>query len=248
MSRSHRVIRLACAAALACLGRSAAAQPPEKFENLQVLPKDISREALTQRMREFSFALGVRCQYCHAGGDGISFAGVSFSSDEKPAKKNARAMLKMVAALNDTLLPQMPARRQPPVKMDCVHCHRGLPVPKTLAGELTDVIAAKGIPAAVERYRDLRTNALPLGLFRFDEWTMNELARSLTEDNRIDAAIAMLELNQEFYPKSADIDFALGELHRKRGEKEKAIARYQAALEKRPDFAAAKKQLEDLRR
>jgi hypothetical protein len=38
-------------------------------------PQDITAEALTQRMREFSFALNVRCQYCHAGGDGVSFDG-----------------------------------------------------------------------------------------------------------------------------------------------------------------------------
>ena len=50
---------------------------PWKGENLQYLPKDISREALTQRMREFSFVLVVRCHYCHAGGNGIRFERVS---------------------------------------------------------------------------------------------------------------------------------------------------------------------------
>jgi tetratricopeptide (TPR) repeat protein len=226
--------------------RAASSQPPDKFENLQVLPKDISRDALTQRMREFSFALGVRCQYCHEGGDGVSFQGVVFSSDAKPAKRNARVMLRMVDTLNTTTLPQMPSRHQPAVTMDCVICHRGLPVPKTLQTELTEVIATRGIPAAVERYRVLRRDTLPLGLFRFDEWTMNEVARSLTESGNTDAAIAMLELNAEFYPKSADIDFGLGELHRKRGERDKAIARYRMALEKRPDYAPAKKQLDEL--
>src|SRR5688500_18713273 len=56
-------------------------QPAWKGENLQFFPKTISREQLTQRMREFSFALGVRCQYCHTGGDGVSFDGVVFASD-----------------------------------------------------------------------------------------------------------------------------------------------------------------------
>ena len=65
-------------------------QPPWKGENLQYFPKDITRQQLTQRMREFSFSLGVRCQYCHPGGNGISFDGVVFSSDEKPAKVKAR--------------------------------------------------------------------------------------------------------------------------------------------------------------
>ena len=39
--------------------------------------------ALIQRMREFSFALGVRCQHCHAGGNGVSLEGVSFKSDDR---------------------------------------------------------------------------------------------------------------------------------------------------------------------
>ena len=46
-------------------------QPPWKSENLQYFPKDITRPQLIQRMREFSFSLGVRCQYCHPGGNGI---------------------------------------------------------------------------------------------------------------------------------------------------------------------------------
>jgi len=228
------------------LADRAAAQIPEKFENLQFFPKDISRDALIQRMREFSFALGVRCQYCHEGGDGISFEGVVFKSDAKAAKKKAREMLRLTATLNDTLLPKIPERRTPPVQMDCVICHRGLPVPKTLATELSGIIAEKGIPAAVARYRELREKTQLLGLFSFDEWTMNELARSLAVAGNTDAAIAMLELNAEFNPKSAAIDFQLGELHRKRGERDRAIARYRAALEKEPGFKQAQVRLDEL--
>ncbi len=61
---------------------------------------------------------------------------------------------------------------------------------------------------------------------------MNELARTLAERGKTAEAIAMLELNQEFYPQSADIDFIIGEPHRQRGEKDKAIARYRAVLQK----------------
>ena len=61
------------------------APAPWRGENLQFFPKDIPRPQLVQRMREFSFALDVRCQHCHAGGDGVSFDGVNFASDEKPA-------------------------------------------------------------------------------------------------------------------------------------------------------------------
>ena len=38
------------------------AQIPQSFSNLQHYPKDIAPAQLTQRMREFSLGLGVRCQ------------------------------------------------------------------------------------------------------------------------------------------------------------------------------------------
>src|SRR5262249_31198753 len=117
--RSDMRYRLLTMSALLALATSAAAQqqqqgaPEWKAHNLQLCPADIQREVLQQRMREFSFALGVRCQYCHFGGDGISFDGVDFSSDAKPAKNKARAMLKMTDQLNRTVLPQVPSRAEP---------------------------------------------------------------------------------------------------------------------------------------
>ncbi len=49
-----------------------AAQTPWKAKNLKYFSADIGGDALIQRMRGFSFALDVRCQHCHAGGDGVS--------------------------------------------------------------------------------------------------------------------------------------------------------------------------------
>ena len=48
---------------------AAGAQIPDKFENLQVLPKDIPKDQLVQTMRSFANALGVRCVHCHAAKD-----------------------------------------------------------------------------------------------------------------------------------------------------------------------------------
>jgi len=241
MRSSYRLIPL-----LALVAAAARADEPPKLKNLKYFPKTIKREALIQRMREFSFALGVRCQYCHAGPKNDSLAGVDFASDEKTPKVKARAMLRMVDTLNGELLAKLPGRHAPPVKMDCVICHRGLPVPKTLETELTEVVDEKGVPAAVARYRELRKGEIALGRWNFDEWTMNELARSLAAAGKSDAAIAMLELNAEFYPASADIDFQLGELHRARGERDQAIARYKSALAKHPQLTLAAKRLEEL--
>ena len=186
---------------IACLSTAPLmAQAPQtawKGENLQYFPKDIGRDRLTQAMREFSFALNVRCGYCHAGGDGVSLQGVNFASDEKPAKVKARAMLRMVARLNDSMLADLPSPAEPRVVIECATCHRGLPLPKSLQTTLFETIERDGIAAATARYRTLRQETMPFGRYNFGEWEMNELARRLREAGKAEAAIAMLELNGE---------------------------------------------------
>jgi tetratricopeptide (TPR) repeat protein len=226
-------------------GWAQTAAPPWTTENLQVFPKDITREQLTQRMREFSFALGVRCQYCHTGGNGVSFEGVVFASDDKPAKRTARAMLRMVEQLNTTTLAQLPARAEPRVVVECATCHRGVSLPKSLQTTLFEIVEKQGAPAAVAKYRELRADAL-LGRYNFGEWEINELARRLSEAGKPDAVIAILEMNGEFYPKSPEIDVMIGEQHRLLGNREKAIERYRMALAKAPQHPMAKRRLEEL--
>jgi photosynthetic reaction center cytochrome c subunit len=221
-------------------------QPKWTPQNLQYFPKDIKQEQIVQRMREFSFALGVRCQYCHAGGDGVSLEGVNFGSDEKPTKLKARAMLRMVDQINGPVLAALPTRAEPKVTVDCVTCHRGLPLPKTLQTTLLEIVNKDGAAAATARYRELRTNQTLTGRWNFGEWEINELARRLRDVGNLEAAIAILEMNGEFNPKSAEIDFYLGEMHLARGEKDKALSRYRAALEKAPNHAPAKARIAEL--
>jgi len=221
-------------------------QPPWKGENLRYFPGDIARDQLTQRMREFSFALGVRCQYCHAGGDGVSFDGVVFASDEKPAKVKARAMLRMVDQINASMLPSIPLRAEPRVVVHCVTCHRGLPLPKTLQTTLFEIVGANGVASAIARYRDLRRDFSMTGSYNFGEWEITELARRLREAGDLDAAIAILEMNGEFHPKSPAIDFQIAEMHFGRGEREKALARYRTVLEKAPNHPGAKRRIAEI--
>src|SRR5262245_39317793 len=44
-------------------GEARGAQPPPS--NLQVLPKDWTRQQVVQVMQQFNMALGVQCNYCH---------------------------------------------------------------------------------------------------------------------------------------------------------------------------------------
>ncbi|HYJ78617.1 MAG TPA: c-type cytochrome [Longimicrobiaceae bacterium] len=224
------------------------AQVPERFENLKVLPTDIPRDSLIQIMRGFALSLGVRCQYCHVQGqpaaDGRET--MDFESDEKPEKEKARFMMRMVRDLNTTVLPHVPHRRRPQVTMGCVTCHRGLPVPTTLDRVLEVALDSGGAPAAVARYRQLREQTLEQGRYDFSETTVNELSRRLAARGRTAEAVALMEMNAELHPNSAAIDFQLGELHRARGETDRAIARYRMALEKDPRNQNARRQLDAL--
>lgn len=242
----YRMLAIVVALAAVTPAAGQAPQAPWKGRNLQYFPADITREALVQRMREFSFALDVRCQHCHSGGDGVSFDGVDFPSDDKPAKVKARAMLRLTDEINKTMLPKIPSRADPRVDVDCATCHHGVRLPKSLQTTLFEVVAAEGAPAAVARYRQLRDAGTHLGKYNFGEWEINELARRLFVAKDPRSAIAILEMNGEYYPKSASIDFQIGELHRELGEKDKALPRYKAALEKEPGLQPARARIAEL--
>jgi len=224
------------------------AQIPDTFRNLQFFAEDISRDSLLDVMRGFSFSLGVRCQYCHVGGDGISFEGVEFHSDDDPDKRKARYMLRLVADLNERLLPQMPDRTEPNVRMECKTCHRGRAKPFLLTQELRLTLEAHGVDSAISQYRQLREEYATSGTFDFGEWEMNVLAERLTGEGRLRDAIAIYELNAEFFPGSFTIVLNLARLYDRAGDIGVAIERYERVLEMRPEHAPTQARLAELRR
>ena len=236
-------------AALAGTSAEAAGQMPERAVNLQVLAEDLPQDSLIDIMRSFSFALGVRCQYCHVGGDGVSFEGVVFESDDDPDKVKARHMLRMVRELNEVTLSALPERGSPPVQVACSTCHRGRPRPVQLAQELRIALDDFGPDSAVARYERFRsTEEIVLsGIFDFGEWEVNFLAERLTDEGRLRDAIAIYELNGRYYPGSVSIHSALGALHEEVGEVDAAIARWERVLELAPGNALAQARLDALR-
>src|SRR6266404_8667440 len=96
---------------LACT--PAAAQFPDKFTNLKVLPKDISKHELESTMRGFAFALGVRCDHCHVEKKAPE-KGLDFAADDKDEKKTARIMLQMVAGINHDYISKVPKTSSSP--------------------------------------------------------------------------------------------------------------------------------------
>jgi hypothetical protein len=222
----------------------AGAQVPDKFTNLQYFPKTISRQDLLGNMRGFSFSLGVRCEFCHAGKDGNKLH-LDFASDEKDTKKTARAMLRMVDAINQEYIAKM--GRTSPIRVECVTCHHQLSIPKTMNALLAETIDKKDIQAAIVLYRDLRKTDLGSGQYDFGETSLNILTESLLKQNKAKEAVAIMELNVEVNtPPSGWAYSLLAMSHVANKEVEKAKADYQKILELNPQDEWAKKQLEQL--
>jgi hypothetical protein len=222
------------------------AQIPDSFTNLRVLPKDIKRDSLVQIMRGFSLQLNVRCQYCHVGGDGVSFEGVEFSKDDDPDKVKARFMLQMVDSLNRVVLPNLPGLAGSPIRMECKTCHRGAPRPYLLTQLLERVRDSAGIEAAVVRYRELRQNLGMAGRFDFGEWEMNLWAERLAKAGRASDAITVYQLNLEFFPQSGSILGALGQLYEPI-DRTRAIEFYERVLMVAPRNPEVLRRLERLK-
>ena len=111
------------------------AQLPQKFTNLQVLPKDIPPPQLVATMKGFAQGLGVRCEHCHVG-EGNDLSKFDFAADTKPAKATARKMIRMASVLNAEVATIVPpaADAAGAARVTCFTCHRGAPKPLTAPG------------------------------------------------------------------------------------------------------------------
>jgi len=246
MARSGLAVLVTSLGILAAHPLVAEAQIPTKFENLKVLPEDISRDSLVQLMRSFSFATGLRCEGCHVLGPDGSFQGARFDLDDKTNKRKARFMLRMVNRLNEEVLPRLPDRDDPPLAVECKTCHRGLQKPFLLRTELLRVVDSAGIDAAVARYRELRRTRMERGGYDFGQWEMNEVARQLDETGRPDDAVAMLRVNEEYHPDSPDIPIELGRIYEEEGRTKDALSAYRRALGRDSTNVFARRRLEAL--
>ncbi|HXI20257.1 MAG TPA: c-type cytochrome [Gemmatimonadales bacterium] len=180
---SRRLPRLAAVLILAG-ATPAAAQIPDSFTNLRVLPRDISRDSLVEIMRRFSLSLGVRCTHCHVGQDRGSLHDIQFEKDDSAAKRKARVMMRMVQTLNQYVLPMVPDREEPHVVMECKTCHRGRPRPVLLTQEMRWALQTGGVDSAIARYRELREAFENRGAYDFGEWEVNLFAEELARDGR----------------------------------------------------------------
>lgn len=127
-------------ATLGCTGTMSAPAPqaasPAGYKNLQVLPRDISREQLLATMRTFTRGLGVKCNHCHVVTATTPKEELDFAADTKEEKRVARVMIQMTRQINTEWLERVEqaegehaevesaaAPEQP--RVGCWTCHRG---------------------------------------------------------------------------------------------------------------------------
>lgn len=127
---------LLLAAGLIGLGGAVAAQPGEEAPaSANILPPDMERSERFELMKHFAQSLGVRCTYCHVGEEGEPLSTYDFASEAKPAKRRARAMLRLTDMLNrQDDLPGEPRASMTDMsenRVTCYTCHRGQLTPAT---------------------------------------------------------------------------------------------------------------------
>jgi cytochrome c553 len=102
---------------------------PIHYENLKVLPKDISPHDLQSIMADdFEDGLGVTCGFCHANAkDGH---GLDFVSDAKPEKEITRQMMRMTIGINKKYFKlKHPKIGNEALVVSCSTCHKGQAFP-----------------------------------------------------------------------------------------------------------------------
>jgi hypothetical protein len=127
----HRVA-MVCLGALVLAPPGASAQqtfPPKSFVNLQVLPKDSSAATVVGTMKSFANNLGVRCQFCHVGEEGLPLEQFDFAADVKPAKRTARVMMRLTRDINAQLDAALAIAGNGAPRVSCITCHRGKSTP-----------------------------------------------------------------------------------------------------------------------
>ena len=115
-------------------GSIAFAQPAEAVYKNIVQLKGTPAEQLLPAMQFISASLGVQCDFCHVAG--------KMEADDKGAKKTARQMMAMQAAINKDAF-------QGRLQVTCFSCHRGAEHPMNSPPVLdSDAPARPATPAA----------------------------------------------------------------------------------------------------
>ena len=191
-------------------------------------------------MSAVAAALGVTCDYCHAGRG----AEPKLTANGRPRLAVGREMIAMTASLNDAVQAATGKTSREAAAVTCATCHRGVSIPRPLTDVLLITSVREGADAAVKQYRDLRAQYYGRSSYDFGEETLLAVARRLA-NARPEVAIPLADLNMEFFPKSVNtlVQKAIAQTGR---DDEGAVATLKKALEIEPENGEIKGRLYQL--
>ncbi|MEO6066449.1 MAG: c-type cytochrome [Gemmatimonadales bacterium] len=229
---------------LALMAQAPGKFPPDSLVNTQVIPHNTPVIQVVGMMRNFAGDLGVRCQFCHVGEEGMPLERFDFAKDQKRTKLVPRQMMWMVAEINrrvDTL----PDRPTPGVRVTCRTCHHGVSRPVPLQNVVMDAAATGEADSAI---RAFRAKYYCRDAYDFGEPSLNIAAFRLARANRFPEALALLGLNEEFFPGSSWMYVFRGNVLLLRGDTTGAAAAYREAVQRDSTNAEARGRLRDIDR
>lgn len=221
--------------------------PPDSLVNVQVIPRTTPVMEVVGAMRNIAFGLGVRCQFCHVGEEGMPLERFDFASDEKRTKLVARQMMRMVQEINRRL-DTIPGRTSAGLQVSCATCHRGVSRPLPLATLLTDAALAAGSDSAIRAYRNLRQRYYGRDAYDFGEASLNTAAFRLGRAGKYEDGFALLVLNEEMFPNSSGMYVFRGNISLMKGDTTAAAAAFREAVRRDPSNGEARGRLQAIGR
>src|SRR5216110_3316055 len=205
--------------------------PPDSLINVKVIPKSTPVMQVVGMMRNFTGALGVRCPFCHVGQEGQPLGQFDFAKDEKRTKLTARQMMRMVEEINHRLdtLPEH-EKMTSHVEVTCNTCHRGVSRPMPLEQLIMETAQMSGADSATRAYRALRDRYYGRDSYDFGEPSLNIAAFRLARAGKFDEALALLKLNEEYFPKSSGMYVFRGNVLLMRADTNGAAEAYREAV------------------
>jgi tetratricopeptide (TPR) repeat protein len=113
---------------------------------------------------------------------------------------------------------------------------------------MTEAAAGGGATAGIAKFKELREKFYPGQSYDFGETTMLTMSQRANTAGKADDALAYLQANVEYWPKSVRTYSAMAQLKTAKGDKAGAIAAIEKVLEIDPNNAQAKAQLENLKK
>ena len=210
--------------------------------------------AQVMNMQEVAQALGVKCEYCHAGMGQRDAQRTAPSASTQPRAEGqppsrveiGRAMIAMTRDINEKILLATGKPATEATRVTCITCHRGVAIPGQLSDILTKTALEKGPDAAVAQYRDLRAQYYGRQSYDFGEESLLTAAQQVVRVKPA-SSIPLLRLNLEYYPQSVRSYTQIAFAYTRALDDESAIAMLEKALEIEPENGTVRGQLEQLK-